>query len=124
MMDAADKLEYERAAELRDRIKRLERQVFGMERPPGPAPAPPGTAHSRPSDARASGGAGSHPAQPMRGLRERDQSKGTSEPEKQGVVAQPRGRAHSGRGKDTNGKSGRASAPKQGRLKLVPDRPD
>jgi hypothetical protein len=122
MMEAADKLEYERAAELRDRIKRLERQVFGMERPPGPVPAPRGTAHSRPSDARASGGAGSHPAQPMRGLRERDQSKGTSEPEKQGVVA--RGRAQSGRGKDTNGKSGRASSPKQGRLKLVPDRPD
>jgi hypothetical protein len=58
----------------------------------------------------------------MRGLRERDQSKGTGEPEKQGVAA--RGRAHSGRGKDANGKSGRASSPKQGRLKLVPDRPD
>jgi excinuclease ABC subunit B len=42
MMEAADKLDYERAAELRDRIKRLERQVFGL----GPAgtPNPPATA--------------------------------------------------------------------------------
>jgi excinuclease ABC subunit B len=124
MMEAADKLEYERAAELRDRIKRLERQVFGMDRPPGPAPLPAGTAHSRPSDTHASGGAGSHPARPMRGLRNGDQSKGASEPEKQGIAAQPRSRAHNGRGKDVNGKSGRASSPKQGRLKLVPDRPD
>ena len=31
MMEAAERLEYERAAELRDRIKRLERQVFGLD---------------------------------------------------------------------------------------------
>ena len=31
MMEAAEKLDYERAAELRDRIKRLERQVFGID---------------------------------------------------------------------------------------------
>ena len=48
MMDAAEKLDYERAAELRDRIKRLERQVFGMERPPSAPPPPRGTAHSNP----------------------------------------------------------------------------
>ncbi len=48
MIDAAEKLDYERAAELRDRIKRLERQVFGMDAPPAaPAPAR-GTAHSNP----------------------------------------------------------------------------
>jgi hypothetical protein len=48
MIDAADKLDYERAAELRDRIKRMERQVFGMDSaPPGPPP-PRGTAHSNP----------------------------------------------------------------------------
>jgi excinuclease ABC subunit B len=46
MIEAADKLDYERAADLRDRIKRLERQVFGMDPQPGPPPPPRGSAHS------------------------------------------------------------------------------
>ena len=50
MMDAADALEYERAAELRDRIKKLERKVFGeamgIDRPPQPPAPPPGSAGS------------------------------------------------------------------------------
>jgi hypothetical protein len=52
MMDAAEKLDYERAAELRDQIKRLERHMFGMDsqRPSAPA-SPPGTAHNRENDA-------------------------------------------------------------------------
>jgi excinuclease ABC subunit B len=60
MMQAADDLEYERAAELRDRIKRLERKIFGMDQPPVPAatvPAP-GTAGSRMSQTRGRKGAG------------------------------------------------------------------
>ncbi|HXD90635.1 MAG TPA: excinuclease ABC subunit UvrB [Candidatus Binataceae bacterium] len=48
MMEAAEKLDYERAAELRDRIKRLERQVFGMDSPPAAPPPARGTAHSNP----------------------------------------------------------------------------
>ncbi|MGH7839103.1 MAG: helicase-related protein, partial [Candidatus Binataceae bacterium] len=47
MMQAAEKLDYERAAELRDRIKRLERQVFGMDAPPPPPALPPGSARSK-----------------------------------------------------------------------------
>ena len=39
MMEAAEQLEYERAAELRDRIKRLERQVFGLDQKREAAPA-------------------------------------------------------------------------------------
>src|SRR6516162_2468377 len=43
MMESADKLEYERAAELRDRIKRLERRIFGFESAqPVPAALPGG----------------------------------------------------------------------------------
>jgi excinuclease ABC subunit B len=50
MIEAAGKLEYERAGELRDRIKRLERKIFGMEKPP-PPPAPP-KGSARPKEAR------------------------------------------------------------------------
>src|SRR6516162_1206634 len=43
MMESADQLEYERAAELRDRIKRLERRIFGFESAqPVPAALPGG----------------------------------------------------------------------------------
>ncbi|HZP46122.1 MAG TPA: excinuclease ABC subunit UvrB [Candidatus Binataceae bacterium] len=55
MMEAADKLDYERAAELRDRIKRLERQVFGLERTPAPPAAPPGSAPAAAGAASAGG---------------------------------------------------------------------
>src|SRR5260370_42444766 len=48
MMEAAEKLEYERAAELRDRIKRLERRIFGFDSSEPAAPAaPPGSPGSR-----------------------------------------------------------------------------
>src|SRR3984893_17440776 len=48
MIEAADKLDYERAADLRDRIKRLERQVFGMDTPATPPAPARGMAHSNP----------------------------------------------------------------------------
>ena len=50
-MEAAERLDYERAADLRDRIKKLERQVFGMDQPRHPVQPsqPPGSAHQRPS---------------------------------------------------------------------------
>ena len=46
MIEAAGKLDYEHAAELRDRIKRLERRVFGLDSPPAPPTPPPGSARS------------------------------------------------------------------------------
>jgi excinuclease ABC subunit B len=51
MMEAAEKLDYERAASLRDQIKRLERHMFGMDsqRPAAPA-LPPGAAHRNVTD--------------------------------------------------------------------------
>src|SRR5277367_1837996 len=51
MMEAAEKLDYERAADLRDQIKKLERHAFGMDQPRHPVqPAvAPGSAHQRPS---------------------------------------------------------------------------
>jgi excinuclease ABC subunit B len=51
MMDAAEKLDYERAADLRDQIKKLERHAFGMDQPRHPVQPsqPPGSAHQRPS---------------------------------------------------------------------------
>src|SRR5215467_8167593 len=60
MMQAAEDLEYERAAELRDQIKRLERKIFGMDQPPAPAPPgpAPGSAGSRMSQTRGRKGAG------------------------------------------------------------------
>jgi len=97
MIEAADSLEYERAADLRDRIKRLERQVFGLEKPPAPPAAPAGSAHSRPADGR-SGSAAARAAStslPLQGKKP------------------ARGRA---RRSDSSPPS-----PKQGRLRLIPD---
>jgi excinuclease ABC subunit B len=99
MMEAAEKLDYERAAQLRDRIKRLERQIFGMEKAPPPPPQPKGGA--RPKEARgdARGGDAARPA------RSGASGLGPATAKKSG-----------GRGK--NG----ASPPvRQSRLKLVPD---
>jgi excinuclease ABC subunit B len=94
MMEAAEKLDYEHAAELRDRIKRLERQIFGMEKPPPPPVQPKGSA--RPKDARGGG-----PAMPAR--------------------ARGSGTAATG-GKKAAGRSKNAAAPEsQRRLRLVPD---
>ncbi len=39
MMDAAESLDYERAADLRDKIKKLERKAFGMDERRGPVEA-------------------------------------------------------------------------------------
>jgi len=95
MITAAEDLEYERAAELRDRIKRLERQVFGLDAPPKPPAAPAGSAHSGRNDRSAAAG--------------RDDG-GPS----QVAGAKPRnGRARRN--------SAQPSAPRQGRLRLTPD---
>jgi excinuclease ABC subunit B len=53
MMEAAEKLDYERAAVLRDRIKRLERKVFGFDGSAAvkAAAPPPGAAGTRASEA-------------------------------------------------------------------------
>jgi len=71
MMQAADELEYERAAELRDQIKRLERKIFGMDQPPAPAAAgpAPGSAGSRMSQTRGRKGAGAAVAGAQSGKR-------------------------------------------------------
>jgi hypothetical protein len=47
MMAAAENLDYERAADLRDQIKKLERHAFGMDQPRQPVQPsqPPGSAH-------------------------------------------------------------------------------
>ena len=105
MMAAAEKLDYERAAELRDRIKKLERKVFGVDKPkPAPGP-PPGSAGSRASDAG-------------RGRLEGHKIRAVSE-----VGIRTRGRK--GAGAATGAASGAASnqAVRQGKLKLLPDRP-
>ena len=53
MMDAAENLDYERAADLRDQIKKLERHAFGMDQPrrPEQPSLPPGSAHQHASEA-------------------------------------------------------------------------
>jgi excinuclease ABC subunit B len=95
MMAAAGDLEYERAAELRDQIKRLERMAFGMDRPKAAPPPPPGSAHS---------------GERSGGRREGRKAKGMSE--------LPPANSARGRG------GAAAAGAKQSRLKLVPDRPE
>ena len=103
MMEAADNLEYERAAELRDQIKKLERKVFGMDQahPPVVAQAP-GTAHRNANEA----------------------SKGRKKPD-QGFLMKSGGKR--GAGAATGAASAAASSSnrpaRQGKLKLVPDGP-
>jgi hypothetical protein len=107
MMEAAEKLDYERAAALRDQIKRLERHMFGMDsqRPTAP-PSPPGAAHSRANDA-------------PHGRLDRRQSKAGGDAGSQLPV---RGR---GKTKAAGGPSSAAAKSKpgirQGKLKLIPD---
>ena len=112
MMESADKLDYERAAELRDRIKRLERRIFGFEPAevaPAVPPGSPGSQHSkrdsRSESARTNGkaakaGSDTLPSGPRR-------SRGTNGPKR------PRRQNQA-----------QASPPKQGRLKLIPDADD
>ena len=119
-MEAAEKLDYERAASLRDRIKRLERQVFGMDKPSAPPAAPAGSAHSRPGPGRggvkASSGRGTvAAAQPTA---DADKRLGPNPLTVEGMGKKPPTR---GRGRRADGPSGSA---RQGRLKLIPDRPE
>jgi excinuclease ABC subunit B len=97
MMEAATLLEYERAADLRDQIKRLERRVFGLDqRESAPPPAAPGSAHQHPTDA-------------ARAHVERHHVKDAGE--------KPLPRRGRGRG-------GRAAySSRQGGLKIIPDQP-
>jgi hypothetical protein len=100
MMDAANELEYERAAELRDRIKKLERKVFGTamgtERAPQPPSLPPGSA-----------GTGA-----IRARRERMEQQKPPQTSIQGMRTRGMRKAKPD-----------APAAKQGRLKLIPDAP-
>jgi excinuclease ABC subunit B len=113
MMDAAQQLEYERAAELRDRIKRLERRVFGLDKPPAPPAAPAGSAHS---------GAGRHRGADGAAVGALSADKPTLAAGANDVESGGKGSrgAARGRGRGAIAKP----APKQGRLKLVPDRRD
>ena len=119
MMEAAEKLEYERAGELRDRIKRLERHVFGLDRPPAPAALPPGSAHSRPSRGR--GGAKSQPPRsPDAGDASAAAGHAVGAPKPQPSISRADKKPAANRGR----RGTAASAPTQGRLKIVPDRPE
>jgi excinuclease ABC subunit B len=110
MMESADKLEYERAAELRDRIKRLERRIFGFEpaepiRPPDSPGSPQSKADGRGASARTNGKAAIQDgATHSSGPRRSRNTNGPKRPRRQNRAA--------------------ALPPKQGRLKLIPDADD
>ena len=111
MMDAAENLDYEQAAELRDQIKKLERHAFGMDQPrrPEQPSAPPGSAHQHASDA-------------ARGRLEGHKIRDVSE---KGIPVKTRGRRGAGAATGAAAGAIRPSRPvKQGKLKLIPDRPD
>jgi excinuclease ABC subunit B len=95
MMDAAEKLDYEHAAELRDKIKKLERHAFGMDQPrrPETPSGPPGSAHQRPSIEK-------------------------------GIAAKTRGRRGAGAATGAAAGAMQSDRPvKPSRLKLIPDNP-
>ncbi|HVA82060.1 MAG TPA: excinuclease ABC subunit UvrB, partial [Candidatus Binataceae bacterium] len=101
MMDAAEKLDYEHAAELRDQIKKLERKAFGMDTVrPAPTKAPAGSAGTHASD----------PGRDRRGLKKAPEAP---------IRMRPR--------KDPGAAVAMAAAGKrparQGKLKLIPDPP-
>jgi uncharacterized small protein (DUF1192 family) len=102
MMEAAEKLDYERAASLRDQIKRLERHMFGMDsqRPAAPT-LPPGAAHRNVTDE-------------VHGRLDRRK---TASAAINGSQVPARGRPASASSTVTKAKSGA----RQGKLKLVPD---
>jgi excinuclease ABC subunit B len=111
MMDAAENLDYERAADLRDQIKKLERHAFGMDQPrrPEQPSAPPGSAHQHASEA-------------ARGRHEGHKIKDVSE---KGIPVKTRGRRGAGAATGAAAGAMRPNRPvKQGKLKLIPDRPD
>ncbi|HUY37763.1 MAG TPA: UvrB/UvrC motif-containing protein, partial [Candidatus Binataceae bacterium] len=100
MMDAAEKLDYERAADLRDQIKKLERKAFGMD-------------GSRPAPAKApAGSAGTHASDPGR---DRVQVKKPDAP----IRMRPRKGAGAAMAAAEAGKR----PVRQGKLKLIPDPP-
>jgi excinuclease ABC subunit B len=98
MMDAAEKLDYERAADLRDQIKKLERHAFGMDQPRRPVQPsqPPGSAH-----------------QPR--------YEGKKDTVEKTIATKTRGRR--GAGAATGAAAGASRPTKQSRLKLIPDAP-
>ena len=99
MMDAAEKLDYERAADLRDQIKKLERHAFGMDQPRHPVQPsqPPGSAH-----------------QPRyEGSKKKDIENS--------IPTKTRGRR--GAGAATGAAVGAMRPAKQTKLKLIPDNP-
>jgi len=102
MMEAAEKLDYERAASLRDQIKRLERHMFGMDsaRPTAPA-SPPGAAHSNTNDQ-------------VHGRLDRRKTKVGSDKDSQLPAPGRRAVAAAGAAKTK-------PSVRQGKLKLVPD---
>jgi UvrB/uvrC motif len=102
MMDAAENLDYERAADLRDQIKKLERHAFGMDQPRHPVQPslPPGSAH-----------------QP----KYEGPKKDTTE---KGTPVKTRGRRGAGAATGAAAGAMRPNRPvKQGKLKLIPDAP-
>jgi excinuclease ABC subunit B len=112
MMESADKLEYERAAELRDRIKRLERRIFGFADAQPPAAVAPGSAGSRRSN--------THTASENTAISTKTSAQSTVN-----LPSAPRRpRASNGPKRPRRANRAAASAPKQGRLKLVPDADD
>ncbi len=109
MMTAAEQLEYERAGELRDRIKRLERRIFGLDQPrPAEPKGVPGAAHS-------------HASADAQGRLERHKTKDVTE--KLGAALPKRGRRGAGAatGAAAGGSRTKPSSGRPGRLKLVPD---
>jgi hypothetical protein len=95
MMEAAEKLDYEHAAEMRDQIKKLERHAFGMDQPrrPETPSGPPGSAHQRPSVEK-------------------------------GIPAKTRGRRGAGAATGAAAGAKQSDRPiKQSKLKLIPDNP-
>jgi excinuclease ABC subunit B len=111
MMEAAEKLDYERAAELRDQIKKLERHALGMDQPKHPIQpsGPPGSAHQHASDStRGRGNTSGAPPMTARGA----------------MPAKTRGRRGAGAATGAAaGAVGAANPPRQSKLKLIPDPP-
>ncbi|MFZ0888091.1 MAG: excinuclease ABC subunit UvrB [Candidatus Binataceae bacterium] len=108
MMEAAEKLDYERAAALRDRIKRMERKVLGLDHDRTALPrTPPGSP-------------GSHASAGSRGRLEGHKVRDVSE---KGLRTRGRKGAGAATGAAAGAHAGK-NPQRQGRLKLVPDRPE
>ena len=111
MMEAAEKLDYERAASLRDQIKRLERHMFGMysQRPAAPT-LPPGAAHRNVTDE-------------VHGRLDRRKSAGIGTKESASVGNQSSQMPARGRPASValSSTSKAKTGARQGKLKLVPD---